>query len=395
MIPRDPARRAEVRDRGKVGVAVMSYTIPAPRTRTEARLNHLTIADLVGGMVKGEPGLDLVVFPEYSTHGFAEDRGVEVLTAPGEDVDLFARACRGARVWGVFSTAAGDGPDPDHSFVLIDDRGRVVMRHRRVAGSTGGDPPDVVSGPGGLQIGLSICTDDPVTPSGCQVRGAELLIRCQAAPDVSAADQVRAARAAAWLGNCYVVAVNPAGTTGAHRWSGHSVIVDFDGSVLGQCGDEEYEFQYAELSIDALRAARAKRNHLERAIRTRAFAGSSEPDLSREPPPIRKVLLMADEHGHGHGHDHEHDSTLARIEALSNEHVHHAGDHEGPFSLHVLGLGPTGAAVITALLEDAPDGFTALAVDIGDLSGGVKAAGGGAVTTVELPIPTRADLSTA
>jgi hypothetical protein len=100
---------------------------------------------------------------------------------------------------------------------------------------------------------------------------------------------------------------------------------------------------------------------------------------------------MADDHGHGHGH--EHDTTLARIEALSNEKVHHAGDHEGPFSLHVLGLGTTGAAVITELLKDAPEGFSALAVDIRDLSGVREAAGGAAVTTVELPIPTRAELS--
>jgi hypothetical protein len=107
---------------------------------------------------------------------------------------------------------------------------------------------------------------------------------------------------------------------------------------------------------------------------------------------------MADdqEHGHGHGHD----TALARIEALSKERVHHAGDHEGPFSLHVLGLGGTGAAVITELLKDAPEGFTALSVDIGDgsLAKVREAAGGlpaGAVTTVDLPIPTRADLSTA
>jgi hypothetical protein len=107
---------------------------------------------------------------------------------------------------------------------------------------------------------------------------------------------------------------------------------------------------------------------------------------------------MADDHGHGH--DHGADTTLARIEALSKESVHHAGDHEGPFSLHVLGLGATGAEVITALLADAPEGFTALAVDIGDTAlAGVRAAAGalpaGAVTTVDLPIPSRAGLSTA
>ncbi|GAA2557028.1 hypothetical protein [Pseudonocardia hydrocarbonoxydans] len=104
---------------------------------------------------------------------------------------------------------------------------------------------------------------------------------------------------------------------------------------------------------------------------------------------------MSDDHGHGHGHD-DHDTTLARIEALSKENVHHAGDHEGPFSLHVLGLGAAGAAVVAEILADAPDGFTALAVNIGDEPlAAVRAAAGGsaAVTTVDLPIPSRAGLS--
>ena len=70
-------------------------------------------------------------------------------------------------------------------------------------------------------------------------------------------------------------------------------------------------------------------------------------------------------HEHDHGHEHGPETALARIEALSNEKVHHAGDHEGPFSLHVLGLGPTGAATVAELAKDAPDGFTALVVDIG------------------------------
>jgi hypothetical protein len=109
---------------------------------------------------------------------------------------------------------------------------------------------------------------------------------------------------------------------------------------------------------------------------------------------------MADDHGHDHPHDHGHGTALTRIEALSKERVHHAGDHEGPFSLHVLGLGTTGANVITALLSAPPEGFTALAVDIGDTAlADVRAAAAGlppgAVTTVDLPIPSRADLSTA
>jgi hypothetical protein len=117
------------------------------------------------------------------------------------------------------------------------------------------------------------------------------------------------------------------------------------------------------------------------------------------------------DHGGDHGHDHEHGSDLGRFEALKNEGVHRAGDHEGPFSLHVVGLGGAGAGIVRTLLEKRPAGFlddpttrfTALAVDIGhdtDLAG-VRAAAGdlpadrAQVRTVEMPIPTSDELNTA
>jgi Tubulin like len=64
-----------------------------------------------------------------------------------------------------------------------------------------------------------------------------------------------------------------------------------------------------------------------------------------------------------------------RVEELVKEQeIHRTGDQEGPFSIHILGLGRTGASVIEQLLQSPPKGFledshtrfTALAVDIGD-----------------------------
>ena len=104
---------------------------------------------------------------------------------------------------------------------------------------------------------------------------------------------------------------------------------------------------------------------------------------------------MSDDHGHGHGHEDGADSALARIEALSNEKVHHAGDHEGPFSVHVLGLGKTGAAVISEVAKAGLNGFSALALDIGAGSLSGLTTDNPSVRTVELPIPTRSDLSSA
>jgi amidase len=267
-------RAAASRAVGNVGVAVLSYTVPELRTRYDVRSNYLRMADLVVGMGRGQPGLDLIVFPEYGTHGFGHRSRPVELAAPGEDIAVFSRACRAGGVWGAFSVSGGRcRPDPDHTVVLIDDRGEVVLRHRRPARSRGGDPPEVVDGPGGLCIGLTVCDEAGVLPgpaAGCQVRGAELLVRFQATPDVPAAAQVAEARAAAWLGTCYVVGVNAGGAAGRRHWSGHSLIVGFDGRVLGQCGDEEHEYQYAELSTASLRAARAERARVERALRERA-----------------------------------------------------------------------------------------------------------------------------
>jgi amidase len=259
-----------------VGVAVVNYQVPVCESKDDVIKNCKRIASFMDGIKRGYPGCDLIIFPEYSTQGFHPVKWRDLTTTvPGPETEIFSDACKRNKVWGVFSITGEENPkgNPFNTFILINDKGDIALKYHKILPWVPMEPwypgneTMVAEGPKGLKIGAIICYDGnhPEIVRDTVMKGAELVIRIQGYMYPSKEQQRMIAQVRAWENLTYFAVANMAGRDLVYSYFGHSCIVNFDGTLLAECGTGPDEVQYALLSLSAIRDARKNwtaENHL-------------------------------------------------------------------------------------------------------------------------------------
>lgn len=241
--------------------ALIQYPVPVVNSRADIDKQVKQIVKMLHSTKAGYPGVELIVFPEYSTQGLNTSKWTTdefLCSVPGPETDIYAKACMDAGVYGVFSLMEKDpeGGAPFNTAIIIDPNGEIILKYRKLnpwvpvepwqAGNTG---LPVCEGPGGSILSVCICHDGmfPEVAREAAYKGANVLIRISGYSTQVNDQWILTNRSNAWQNLMYTLSVNLAGYDGTFYYFGEGQACNFDGTTIAQGHRNPYEIVTAEI----------------------------------------------------------------------------------------------------------------------------------------------------
>ncbi|MEC5398895.1 formamidase [Uliginosibacterium sp. H1] len=235
---------------------------PDDVTRQAAR-----IVELVGKARRNNPGMDLVVFPEYSLHGLSMDINPAILcTLDGPEIAAFKAACVEHRIWGCFSIMElNPGGNPYNSGIIIDDSGEIRLYYRKLHPWVPVEPWEpgnlgipVCDGPKGSKLSLIICHDGmfPEMAREAAYKGAEIILRTAGYTAPIRHTWKITNQTNAFHNLAQTASVCLCGSNGTFDSMGEGMFCNFDGTVMVEGSHRPDEIITCELRPDLVREAR-------------------------------------------------------------------------------------------------------------------------------------------
>jgi formamidase len=256
-------------NKSPAGVVLGMVQLQLPTVTTPAELAAQTdrIVAMVAKARRNLPGMDLVVFPEYSLHGLSMSTDPALMCSmDGPEVAAFRRACRDNHIWGCFSLMeANPHGNPYNTGIILDDQGELQLYYRKLHPWVPVEPWEpgdlgipVCDGPNGSRLALIICHDGmfPEMARECAYKGAEIVLRTAGytAP-IRHAWQITN-QANAFCNLTITASVCLCGSDGSFDSMGEGMIINFDGTPLATGGGRPDEIITAEVRPDLVREAR-------------------------------------------------------------------------------------------------------------------------------------------
>ncbi len=230
---------------GLLSLSCVQFDPISAETMDDVRKNTDRILEYMDRAVCGNPGVDMIVFPECCFQGMSPVKWVEVgMKMDDENIMRVREKCKELDVWGAFNPwiKPDDGRFIENTAIMIDNEGNIVDTYVKMNPAISLEPTvpgremKVIDGPKGAKIAFVICADGlyPECYREAAYKGANLVLHISHWMTPGEGWWELSNRAGAAFNGYWVVGLNSCCMDEAYSYFGKSMVVDPMGNVQYQ-----------------------------------------------------------------------------------------------------------------------------------------------------------------